>query len=115
MVYELVSEQEFLIRGEKVEDMKKHLPIPARFTKEAYKYLSQEGIIIDTNQEVNISNVFYSGDAGGIVCAIEGNEKNEKEVLVISLTHLIVRPDHPLSDKIADYQKKRIRRLQRYG
>jgi hypothetical protein len=95
-----------------IEEMKKYLPIPARFTKEAYKYLSQEGINIDMNQDVNISNVFYSGDAGGIVCAIE---EDGKQVLVISLTHLIVKPDHPLSDKIVDYQKKRIRRLQRYG
>ncbi|HWR25069.1 MAG TPA: hypothetical protein VN278_02435 [Methanosarcina sp.] len=101
-------------RGSKtlIEEMKKYLPIPARFTKEAYKYLSQEKRTIDMSREVNISSVFDSGDAGGIVCAIEGDEK---EVLVISLTHLIVKPDHPLSDKIVAYQKKRIRRLQRYG
>jgi hypothetical protein len=95
-----------------IEEMKKYLPIPARFTKDSYQYLKQKGIYTDPNREVNISNVFYSGDAGGIVCAIEGDEK---EVLIISLTHLIIKPDHPLSDKIATYQKKRIRRLQRYG
>jgi len=64
------------------------------------------------NREIRISNVFYSGDVGGIVCAIEGDEK---EVLVVSLTHLIIKPEHPLSDKIVAYQKKRIRRLHRYG
>jgi hypothetical protein len=94
-----------------VEEMKKYLPIPARFTEDSYQYLKQKGIYTDSNREININNVFYSGDAGGIVCAIEGNEK---EVLIISLTNLIIKPGHPLSDKIADYQKKRIRRLQRY-
>ena len=29
-----------------IEEMKKYMPIPARFTKDAYKYLSQEGIMI---------------------------------------------------------------------
>jgi hypothetical protein len=46
---------------------------------------------------------------GGIICALDGNEK---EVLAISLTKLIIKPDHPLSDKIATYQKKRLKSLQ---
>jgi hypothetical protein len=95
-----------------IDEMKKYLPIPARFTENSYQYLKQKGIYTGTNREINISNVFYSGDAGGIVCAIEGDEK---EVLIVSLTHLIIKPEHPLSDKIATYQKKRIRRLHRYG
>jgi hypothetical protein len=95
-----------------IEEMKKYLPIPARFTEDSYQYVKQKGIYTDSNREININNVFYSGDAGGIVCAIEGNEK---EVLIISLTHLIIKPGHPLSDKIAAYQKKRIKKLQRYG
>ena len=95
-----------------IEEMNKYLPIPARFTEDSYQYLKEKGIYTGMNREINISNVYYSGDAGGIVCAIEGDEK---QVLIVSLTHLIIKPDHPLSDKIAAYQKKRIRRLQRYG
>ena len=68
-----------------IEDMKKYLPIPARFTNEIYQYLKEKVIYTDTNREIRISNVFYSGDAGGIVCAIEGDEK---EVLIVSLTYL---------------------------
>ena len=45
---------------------------------------------------------------GGIVCAIKGN----KEVFVISLTQLIIKSDHPLSDKVVAYQKQRIKNLQ---
>ncbi len=95
-----------------IEEMKQYLPIPALPTKELYQVLSQKGTHLDMDREINISNVYDSGDTGGIVCAIEGDEK---EVFVISLTHLIIKPDHPLSDKIVAYQKKRIRRLRRYG
>jgi len=98
--------------GDLIEEMKQYLPIPARLTKESCQYLSQEGKHIDLNREIYITDLFDSGDMGGIVCAIKGDEK---QVLVISLTHLIINPDHPLSDKIAAYQKQRIRRLQRYG
>lgn len=58
---------------------------------------------------VNIIEVFDSGDMGGIICALDGNKK---EQLIISLTQLIIKPDHPLSNKIAAYQIKRIKSLQ---
>ena len=94
-------------------EMKKYLPIPARIKKKPYQYLmQQEGANPNLKQEVTIIDVLYSGDVGGILCAIK--ESKDKAIL-ISLTHLIIKPDHPLSDKITAYQKKRIRRLQRYG
>ncbi len=98
--------------GTLLEEMKQYLPIPARPTKEICKASSQEGRHLDPNQEIDIVDVFDSGDTGGIVCVIGGDEK---QLLVISLTHLIIKPDHPLSDKIAAYQKKRVRRLRRRG
>ncbi len=91
-----------------LEEMKQYLPIPARPTKELYQHLRKQGIHIDMNRDINIISVFDSGDMGGIVCAIEGDKK---QALVISLTHLIIKPDHPLSDKIAAYQKQRIKSL----
>jgi hypothetical protein len=57
---------------------------------------------------VNIIGVFDSGDMGGIICALDCNKK---EQLVVSLTQLIINPDHPLSKKIASYQIKRIKSL----
>jgi hypothetical protein len=67
---------------------------------------------IEMDREINIVDVFDSGDMGGIMCAIEGDGK---QVLLISLTYLIIKPEHPLSDKIMAYQKQRTRKLQRYG
>lgn len=90
-----------------IEEMKQYLPIPVRPTKELNQYLGKKGIGI--NKDLNIIDVFDSGDMGGIVCAIEGDKK---QALVISITHLIIKPDHPLSDKIATYQKHRVKSLQ---
>jgi nitrogen regulatory protein PII-like uncharacterized protein len=56
--------------------------------------------------ELNITKVFDSGDAGGIVCTVL--EEN-KEVLIVSLTHLQIKPAHPLSEKIVAYQKQRVK------
>jgi hypothetical protein len=96
-----------------IEEMKKYLPIPARIKKKPYQYLmQQEGANPNLKQEVTIIDILDSGDVGGILCAIK---ESEDKAILISLTHLIIKPDHPLSDQIAAYQKKRIRRLQRYG
>ncbi len=91
-----------------LEEMKLHLPIPARPTKELSRHLKKKGVPIDRNRDLSIIDVFDSGDMGGIVCAIEGDKK---QVLVISITHLIINPDHPLSDKIKAYQKQRMASL----
>jgi hypothetical protein len=96
--------------GTLLEEMKRYLPIPARPTRELSRHLRKQGIHIDINRDLNIIKVFDSGDMGGIVCAIEG-KKGQKEALVISLTHLIIKQDHPLSDKIIAYQTERIQSL----
>ncbi len=91
-----------------LEEMKQHLPIPARPTKELSKHLQKKGIRIDMNLDLKIIDVFDSGDIGGIVCAVEGGNQ---QAFVISITHLIIKPDHPLADKIKAYQKDRITSL----
>lgn len=92
-----------------LEEMKEYLPIPARPTKKLSRHLRKKGIHIDMNQDLRIIDVFDSGDMGGIVCAIEGDKR---QALVISVTHLKIKPDHPLSDKILAYQKERVKSLQ---
>jgi hypothetical protein len=57
-----------------------------------------------------ITSVHYSGDMGGIMCALDANSADE-EVFVASITHLKIDPAHPLSQEIQAYQRKRIRRL----
>ena len=93
-----------------IEELESHLPIPIYPTEELCKVLAKQGKDVDINMELMITNVFDSGDVGGIVCAISGEHDN---VFVASLTHFKAKPDHPLADKISAYQKQRIRRLSR--
>lgn len=93
-----------------IEEMERYLPIPVYASKELRQLLRKQGKDIDINTELKITKVFDSGDAGGIVCSII--EEND-EVFIVSLTHLKVKPDHPLSDKILAYQKQRIKSISR--
>ncbi len=91
-----------------MEEMKKHLPIPAYPSRELYQLLKSHGKDIKLSTELKITNVFDSGEAGGIMCSII--EEN-KEVYVVSLTHLKIKSSHPLFKKISKYQTDRIREL----
>jgi len=93
-----------------IEEIQDFLPIPVYPSKKLQKILRKQGISIPKNAELKILEVFDSGDAGGIVCTIMDENK---EVLVVSLTHLRVIPDHPLSDKILAYQKQRMKSISR--
>lgn len=90
-----------------IEEMEKNLPIPAYPSKGLCKVYRKQGVKINPHTELQITEVVDSGDMGGIMCAIE--EKDN--VFVVSLTHLRIKPDHPLRDKILAYQKQRIKRL----
>ena len=93
-----------------IEEMEASLPIPVYPSRELCQLLRNQGKNINRKTELEITKVFDSGDAGGIVCPII--EENS-EVYVVSLTHLRIKSGHPLHHKISAYQRKRIRRLSR--
>jgi len=95
---------------ELIEEMERYLPIPVYASKELQQLLRKQGKDMDINTELKITKVFDSGDAGGIVCSIL--EEND-QVFIVSLTHIKVKSNHPLSDKILDYQKQRIKSISR--
>ncbi len=95
---------------ELIKEMESYLPIPVYPSRELRQYLRKRGMEISIGTELKITKVFDSGDAGGIVCSIiEDNNK----VFIVSLTHLRIKLDHLLGDKILAYQKHRIRRISR--
>ena len=51
-----------------IEEMEKHLPIPAYPSKELRQFLQEKGKSIDSDTELKITKVFDSGDMGGIMC-----------------------------------------------
>ncbi|WP_278560020.1 hypothetical protein [Fischerella thermalis] len=52
-----------------------------------------------SDQEFFIEHVKYSGDIGGIMCVLASNPE-EKEHYVVSITHLIIDPSHPLAAEV---------------
>lgn len=97
---------------ELIEKMIKSLPIPVSPIQELAILMRDNGYKLAPNQKLMIKSVFYMGEEGGIVCDITP-EGETKEVLVVSITHLNVYPSHPLAKEIINYQKKRIKSLQR--
>jgi len=92
--------------------MKNSLPIPAYPSREFVSLLKQKDIKLKTNQRLEIIDVHYLGDEGGISCTLEFPFKTE-ENYVISLTHLRPRLNHPLAKDIRRYQIHRVRNLGR--
>ena len=95
---------------ELIKEMERYLPIPVYPSRELAQLFRKQGKDISMDTELKITKVFDSGDMGGIVCTIL--EEN-KEAVIVSLTHLRVPPAHPLCDKILAYQRKRIRSISR--
>jgi hypothetical protein len=92
-----------------IRKMKAHLPIPARGTGGMVRALRRDGIKM-TSRQVQIVDVFDSGDEGGIMCALKGTG-DEKTALVISLTHLRLPANHPIVQDVRSYQIARTQRL----
>ncbi len=87
-----------------------HLPITAYAGKKMVKMLQEQGKKVDLKNPYIIALVSYSGDAGGIMCALE-MKPEDGERYIISITHLKIDPDHPLAPEIKAYQNHRITML----
>jgi hypothetical protein len=67
--------------SELTEKMKANLPIRAHPTKELIKGLKAQGQSIDSDRTFEITSVSYSGDMGGITCALRPTQKIKKYLL----------------------------------
>ncbi len=92
-----------------VAKMNAALPIPARPSRSLVDLLRQRGVMLDADSCLQIRNVIYGGDEGGITCEI--SPAGSKEVLLSSLTQLHIDRGHPLAGEIRAYQERRTRRL----
>lgn len=90
--------------------LEQNLPIVVRPGKPFLKTLRERGETVTPDQEFTIDYVNYSGDMGGIMCALASNPE-QKERYVISITHLKFDPNHPLAEEVKAYQRKRSRML----
>ena len=97
-----------------VRKMEAHLPIPARPTGACIRALREQGIKLARDQELQIKHVLYLGDEAGISCDVTLS-RDAEEAIIVSLTHLRVRRQHPLAQEIRAYQRERTRRIAQSG
>ncbi len=96
-----------------VAGLKASLPLPARPTAEALKTLRQRSPALKFKRDCSITDIYYAGDEGGILCTLDFGLDDRKEVAIVSITHLRFDRNAPLSRETAQYQRHRIKRLQR--
>jgi hypothetical protein len=89
------------------------LPFKVLPTKFFLNFLLDRGESVPADAEFVVESLFYSGDGGGIICALADSPvfSNSQEKMVISISHLKIDPDHPLAMEVIEYQRKRIHRL----
>ncbi len=92
--------------------MAAQVPIPALATPALVHTLRKSGVKIAVRRQVQIEQVLYLGDEGGIGCGITFPGQADNAV-VVSLTHLRLPPHHPLAPAVRAYQSERTRKLGR--
>lgn len=93
-----------------VKDLEECLPIDATPAKQLIRQLKEQNKKIKLSKKLKILKVIYMGDEGGICCEIDINSANG-EVLIVSLTHLILKKSHPMYKRVRTYQLARIKQL----
>ncbi len=93
-----------------LERMREHLPIPAFPSREIVRTLRRGGVKASVDRALSVKHVLYAGDEAGIACDVTPT-RDAKTVVLVSLTHLRITPDHPLCAPIVAYQLERVRRL----
>lgn len=91
------------------EKIKAQLPIMVEPTQNYLQLMREQETPAAKGQKFAIDSALYMGDEGGICCALRS--ENGEQVCIVSITHLVVDPDHALAPEIQDYQRQRIRAI----
>lgn len=76
------------------------------------QYLRAENIADADRIHHVVSDLSYAGDEGGIICHLARTEETGR-ALVVSLTHVRVPRSMPLAAAVINYQKHRVKKLQK--
>jgi len=91
--------------------LKAALPFEVDLTAELIATLKQSPSCGILERRQTVSNVSYLGDDGGIMCHIQ--PPNDANPIVASITHIRVPAHLPFARYVADYQKHRVKKLQK--
>jgi hypothetical protein len=90
------------------EKIKENLPLKAYPIRELVQIFRKNGHPITLKTELTIIDVINSEDISGIMCTIELTDGYR---MACGLTHLIFSKSSKFYSQIADYQKKRVKRI----
>jgi hypothetical protein len=93
-----------------IEKMTASLPIPTRATDALARTLKGHSVVITPDSPLEIVDVVYMGDEGGICCALKAGD-GQSEAFVVSITHLRFGTSLPLYKEILAYQTARTKKL----
>lgn len=88
------------------------LPIPTRVTPELQSTIRRGEASFVESATCNIKSLFDMGEEGGIVCELD-LRMPDKEVALVSITHLRFDARLPLYRDITAYQKRRLKQIRR--
>jgi hypothetical protein len=91
--------------------LKAALPFEADLTPEAVALLRRQRVANAVEPRQMVSEVYYAGDEGGILCRLL--PEDTENVIMLSLTHLRVHRKNPLASAVFEYQKHRVKALKK--
>ena len=87
------------------------LPLETRLTASLIAMLSERSPDVAIPARCNVVGVFYMGEEGGIVCALDIGGPDTKTPHLVSITHLIFERKLSLFRQIDAYQRHRIKKI----
>jgi hypothetical protein len=86
------------------------LPMEANITQYLAIELTRKSPDMAIPNKCRVTEVFYTGDIGGILCGLDIGGTEAKTAHVVSITHLTFDRRVPLSREIESYQRHRIKK-----
>ena len=87
------------------------LPVRASPTPEVLNTLRQRSPDLRFPGHCDITEIYYAGDEGGILCTLDFGLDDSKHVYVVSITHLRIGGKSALSRAVVAYQRHRVKKL----
>ncbi len=94
-----------------MEKLKNSLPIETRLSQALIRTLTQKSQDIAIPAKWNVTDIFYAGDEGGVLCCLDIGGSETKNVHLVSITHLSFDRHTLLVREIEVYQRHRTKKL----
>src|SRR4051794_38709595 len=91
--------------------LKAALPLPALATPPLLAQLHEQAPGRDLSPRCQITEIYYAGDEGGILCKLDFGQEDTDQAFFVSITHLTFDRRLPLARGIPAYHKRRRKRI----